>query len=69
MNDEVRGFSRSWARAVAAVVRVYDNAALTEAQADMLARLFHKERARRGWDWLPDETETDALVARARAAA
>lgn len=65
MNDEVRGFSRSWARAIVASLRK----PVTEDEAQRLTLLFHKERAVRGWDWLPDERETAALVARARAAA
>ena len=65
MNDEIRGFSRSWARAIVASTRK----PWTEDEAQRLTLLFHKERAQRGWDWLPDERETAALVRRARAAA
>ncbi len=63
---EVRGFSVSWARAVAAAEAAFTRRPLTEGQKSALARLFHAARHERGFDWLPNERETDALVRQAR---
>lgn len=65
------GFAMAWARAIAASEAVFrrKRPPLTDTQVATLARLFNEARAVRGYDWLPDERETAALVGAARVVA